>query len=358
MTLSKLMGMAEWKMVGAGERLCRVSLGRGRKPSLGVVLAAWDPGAASESLDLVLERLRGLKGVNWSMVVVANNSAVARTLPRNGDYRLLSGSNREAEFSAYEEGRQYLLGEAGPAPDAWVILNDRLPFYRADCLSGITPALLQFAASVPMAAGTVDFLPGHFPLRGRDFPCYIRSNYLLLSAAAIDRAGSLCAISADDYAGHVPVTYPGRDRPLSTWLGQHLGGFLLDFLTKPGSMESWSRAEPLTEASWPRLRMKALSIINEWWLSLRLIEAEVPLVPWRLARAMSGLTSSETFSQRLLGQYKVDPGFGGALEPNLQGRLSLTAAMLAGRAGAGAVGERFLASAARFSNEARAVEKG
>ena len=359
MTLSRLMGRAEWKMVGAGERLCRISLGRdaGRTPSLGVVLAAWDPGAASESVELVLERLRGLKGVKWSMVVVANNNAVERALPQNGEHRLMLGSNREAEFSAYEEGRQYLLAEAGPAPDAWVILNDRLPFYKADCLSGITPALLQFAASVPVAAGTVDFLPDYFQFRGRKFRCYIRSNYLLLSAVAIERAGSLCAISADEYAVHVPAAYPGGDKPLSAWLGWRLGGFLLDFLTKPGARESWTRAEPLTEASWPRLRMKALSIINEWLLSLRLIEAGVPLVPWRLARAMSGLTSSEAFSQRLLDQYKVDPGFGGAVEPNLQGRLSLTAAVLAGRAGAPAVGERFLASAARFSNEARAVEK-
>ena len=291
------------------------------------------------------------------MVVVANNNAVERALPLNGGYHLMMGSNREAEFSAYEEGRQCLLAAAGPAPDVWVILNDRLPFYKADCLAGITPALLQFAASVPVAAGTVDFLPDYFHLRGQTFHCYIRSNYLLLSAAAIDRARSLCAISADDYAVHVPVTYPGRDWPLSTWLGPQLGGFLLDFLTKPGGRVSWSRAEPLTETSWPRLRMKALSIINEWLLSVRLIEAEVPLVPWRLARAMSGLTSSEAFSQRLLGQYKVDPGFGGALEPNLQGRLSLTAAVLAGRAGAPAVGERFLASAARFSNEARAAEE-
>ena len=45
------------------------------------------------------------------------------------------------------------------------------------------------------------------------------------------------------------------------------------------------------------LRKKALSIVNEWLLSLRLIEAEVPVIPWRLARAMSGLNAKAPLSQ-------------------------------------------------------------
>ena len=137
----------------------------------------------------------------------------------NGEYRLVAGSNREAEFSAYEEGRQTLLAEAGAPPDVWVILNDRLPFYKADCLSGVTPALLQFASSVPIAAGTIDFLPHYFHLCGQKFRYYIRANYILVSAAAIDRAGSLCAVSADDYALEVPIAFPGQDWPLSAWIG-------------------------------------------------------------------------------------------------------------------------------------------
>ena len=85
-----------------------------------------------------------------------------------GEYRLVAGSNREAEFSAYEEGRQTLLEKGGAAPDVWIILNDRLPFYGPDCLWGVTPALLQFAKSVPIAAGTIDFLPRYFQLCGQE----------------------------------------------------------------------------------------------------------------------------------------------------------------------------------------------
>ena len=353
------MELAEWKAVGVGERLCRMTLGRenGTVPHLGIVLAAWDPAAAAESVDLVLGRFRRLSGVKCSIVVVANNDDVRRTLAQNGgEYSVIVGSNEEAEFSAYEEGRQRLVAGTGPAPDVWMILNDRLSFYGADCLWGVTPALVKFASAVPIAAGTIDFLPGYSELRGQELRYYIRSNYVLASADAISRIGSFCTVRAGEYASQVPVEPNGVDWPLSHWLGPDLGEFLRAFLTVPGK-KGWTRAEPVNPESWPRLRMKALSIVNEWLLSLRLIEAGVPLVPWRLARAMSRLSPAEAFSQKLLAEYTADPGFGGALEGSAPGRLELAAAVLAARAGATRTAERFLSSAARWSVAFRTSER-
>ena len=233
----------------------------------------------------------------------------------------------------------------------WLILNDRLPYYGADCLGAVTPASLAFATSTPIAAGTIDFLPQFLPLWDHRLKCYIRSNFIMVSAAAIDQIGPLCAVRADEYELRVPVAFPGPVWPLSDWLGPLPGEFLRQFLTGP---DGWTCAEPVTSESWPRLRMKALSIVNEWLLSLRLIDAQVPLVPWRLARAMSGLPASTAFSQRLVSQYTADPCFGGALEWSPKGRLELAAAVLAGRAGATELGTAFLSYAARSSAGARA----
>lgn len=356
--LLPLMRLAGWKAVGISERLCGVSPGHkpGKLLHLGVVLAAWDPTAAVRSVDLVRERLRSLRGVQWSMVVVANNDLVRQALAHaDGEYNVVIGSNREAEFSAYEEGRQSLNAGPEATPDVWMILNDRLPFYKQDCLWGATADLLQFASSVPIAIGAIDFLDRCLELRGQRFRCYIRSNYVLISGAALDRVGSLCAVSADEYALEVPAAFPGPDWPLSAWLGRDPGETLRAFLTVPGR-QGWTRAEPLSTTSWPRLRMKALSIVNEWLLSLKLIETGVPIVPWRLARAMSGLSPEERFSQLLLGQYRADPCFGGGLQGSASGRLKLAAAVLAGRAGATKTAGNFLASAAWSSAAARMVE--
>ena len=354
MRLSAFVGLAQWKAVGVGERLCRASLRRdgGGPTHLGIVLAAWDPVASAASVDLVRNRLCGMANVRTSMVVVANNDAAFAALsPADGEYEIMAGSNREAEFSAYEEGRQRLRSLAAPGPDVWLILNDRLPFYGADCLCAVTPASLAFAASTPIAAGTIDFLPHYLPVWDHRLKCYIRSNFIMLSAAAIDQIGPLCTVRADEYELRVPVSFPGPVWPLSDWLGPAPGDFLREFLTGP---EGWTRAEPVTTVSWPRLRMKALSIVNEWLLSLRLIDAHVPLVPWRLARAMSGLSTSKTFSQTLVSQYTADPCFGGALEWSPKGRLQLAAAVLAGRVGATELGSAFLSYAATSSAGARA----
>jgi hypothetical protein len=287
------------------------------------------------------------------MVVVANNDRVREKLPRTeGEYSVVAGSNEEAEFSAYEEGRQSLAAGTGGQPDVWMILNDRLPFYKADCLWGVTAPLLRFASAVPIAAGTIDFLPHGSQLRGRPFRCYIRSNYVIVSAAAVNRVGSICAVRAREYASQVPVALNGQDWPISSWLGADLAELLRAFLTVPGR-KAWTRAEPVTPVSWPRLRMKALSIVNEWLFSLRLIEADVPLVPWRLARAMSLLSPVEAFSHSLLGRYRADPGFGGRLEGSAPGRLQLAAAVLASRAGAARTADRFLSSAAKKSAATR-----
>ena len=209
-----------WKAVGIGERLCRNSFGRPSQsvPSLGIVLAAWDPAAATTSVNMVLERFENVKDVTWSMVVVANNDSVGTALTRaNGGYKVVSGSNREAEFSAYEEGRQALLAEAA-LPDAWLIINDRLPVYGAECLWGVTPEVLRFAGAVPLAAGTIDFLPHYYDLCGRPFRCYIRSNYVLLSNDALSRIGSLCAVRAEQYQMDVPLAFPGPGWSLPEWV--------------------------------------------------------------------------------------------------------------------------------------------
>ena len=352
------MTLAEWKVTAMAERLSGATLGHrpARVTHLGVVLVAWDPVAAVESADLVLERLRRLRGVKWSMVVVANSDEARHVLGNvDRDCKVVAGSNREAEFSAYEEGRQILTAEAGSTPDVWMILNDRLSFYKADCVWAATPALLQFASSVPIAVGTVDFLPRYFKLRGQKFRCYVRSNYVLVSSGALDRVGSLRTVTADEYALAVPFALGAEDWPLSGWLGRDLGEYVRDFLTVAGP-QGWTRAEPLTAASWPMLRKKALSIVNEWLLSLRLIEAEVPIIPWRLARAMSGLDAKAPFSNRLLNEYRGDPGFGGGLEGTPVGRIQLAAAVLAGRAGADKMADTFLSAAAGSSAAARAVE--
>ena len=70
-------------------------------------------------------------------------------------------------------------------------------------------------------------------------------------------------------------------------------------------------------------------------------------MPWRFARTMSHLDPAAPFLQQLLQQYRLNPGFGGALEHSPRGRLELAASVLTARGGATKIGEAFLSAAAR-----------
>jgi len=206
-----------------------------------------------------------LKGVTWSMVVVVNNDAVlAATTGQGGpEITVIAGSNDEAEFSAYEEGRQAIARQAGPGPDVWLIVNDRLPAYAVRQLRSINTDLLYLISKLEMAPGHIYPLVRPITVWQHRLSCFMSSYWVLLPAGALDRLGSLQSVTMQEYARHVPADFPGYWL-LSEWLGPELGDYIRAYLTEPGL---WSRSEPLNAISWPRLRSKALSIINEKLLS-------------------------------------------------------------------------------------------
>jgi hypothetical protein len=330
---------------------------RGDRPvSLGVVLAAWDPIHALRSVGLLQRHLKKLAGVTWSMVVVANNDAVLAELRRSGGggFAVIAGSNQEAEFSAYEEGRQALLRQVRPAPGVWLILNDRFPAYNrrhlwdTRQLSCLNAGLLHLASCVEMASGQVNPFATTIPLWQHRLSCFIGSYWVLVSAGALDRAGPLRSVTATEFGLHAPASFPGY-WPLSSWLGPELSGYIAAWLTGPGR---WQRAEPLTAVSWNRLRFKALSIVNEKLLSARLTESGVPLVPWRQARAISQLDPGSAFLQTLLQICRDHPDRCAGIALNPRASLLLAVAIIATRAGLATIGERLLLSALHLGDAA------
>ncbi len=343
----KQSSVLRWKAASLTEVACSFRLvpRRPRPLSLGVVLAAWDTIATARSIELLQSQLRKLKGVTWSMVVVANSDAVlAATTGQGGpDVTVIAGSNEEAEFSAYEEGRQAVARQAGPAPDVWLIVNDRLPAYALRQLRSINKDLLYLTSKLQMAPGHIYPLVRPITVWQHRFSCFMSSYWLLLPARALDGLGSLTSVTMEEYARHVPADFPGY-WPLSEWLGPELGDFIGAYLTEPGL---WSRSEPLNAASWPRLRFKALSIINEHLLSARLVELGLALMPWHQARAMSQLDPTTAFSQSLVQIYRDRPELGPGIEMTPHARACLAGAIMAARAKLAAPRDRLLTLATR-----------
>jgi hypothetical protein len=350
---------AAWKVAGLAERACSFSFNRKTKSplTLGVVLAAWDTAGTAASVKLLEDHLGRLPGVDLSMVAVANNGEVLADLRRGprgprgprGSFDVIAGSNAEAEFSAYEEGRAHIVegygaGADGPGPGVWVLVNDRLPAYDTGYLSALTPDLLRFVGSSAVASGRFDSRPRPVGLLGHELYWWIRSNFVLVSSEAMKRIGSPRSLGLAEYEVHVPSAFPGSSWPLSTWPGGDAGELLRVWLTRPGG---WSKAGPLDEQSWPRLRLKAMAVLNEWLLTARLFENGTAVVPWRQLRVMSHVNPGLPFGGHLLQMYQGSPRFGLGVDLTSTGRVQLAAAVLASRAGAPGTAEKLLSTAGR-----------
>ena len=345
-----LLRLAQWKAAGLAERACSLGVVPRARATvhLGVVLAGWDPGRTAVSLEILNRRLSNLDSATWTLVVVANNQRVRDYLrgSLSAQMRMVKGSNDEGEFSAYEEGSQALIADAPTSPAAWIIANDRLPAYGTRYVDAVSPGLLRFTATNAVASGHVDDESRGVPLWGYRLSSYIRSNWLFISAEALARLGPLRSVTVAECDRHVPLDFPGERWPFSEWLGEAMGEWLRAWLVEPGY---WTRAAPLTPASWPLLRSKALAMVNEQLLSARLVRAGVPLVPWHQARLLARLPPEGRFAQQLLQLYKDHLDFGFGAEENPLARLQLAGGVFAARAGLWLAGTRLLAAARRSS---------
>ena len=348
-SLTWLRRQVKWKVSGLETRAARLSerasalapASPGRPLHVGVVLAGWDPAHTQSSLGLLEARARQLcrRGVKWSVVAVANDEAVFSELTnraRSG-VTLVRGSNHEGEFSAYDEGYQVLLEDAGRDVDILIVANDRLARFPRPLLA-LNEGALRIVSQNPVACGTVHVIvspqPGqsHRPacahLWGYELSSYIRSNWVVIGGDTLARVGTLRSVTADAFGQHAPDHLQDGLWPLSPWLGDEVASWLRDWLTVEGN---WWKAQPLTEASWPTLRFKALAMLNEQLLSARLVRAGVGLLPWAQAQALSALAPRELFVQRALQAYAHDPDFGRLLESSPAARIQLSAAVMAER---------------------------
>jgi hypothetical protein len=359
---SALGAQVRWKATAGLERLSAASLGKAPAGvHLGVVLAGWDPDRTVASVEALRDHLSLLAVNDYSMVVVANHPSVAARVQGmlNDGIQLITGSNEEGEFSAYDEGRRHLTAQADPAPDVWAIANDRLPAYGTRYVRAVDTCLLRLMAAAPIVSGHMDAASaqGRGPSGGEladrhairiklwdhVLSCYLRSNWLLVSNSALQRVGGFTSVTSAEYGQHVPLEFPGA-WPLADWLGQEMAEWLRIWLTEPGN---WERAEPLTARSWPVLRQKALAVVNEHLLSARLAEARIPLLPWRQAWVLSHLDPRGELAAMVLRGYGNCVGLGKALQDSPRARSQLAAAVIAARLGLGGTAVRAWRAASR-----------
>lgn len=246
-------------------------------PRVGIVFAAWDPAASRASLDRIVRMLGPVSEV--TSVAVGNAAPAIEAVTDLADL-VVAGSNEDAEFSAYDEGLRILHADRRSL-DVLLLANDRAFSYPLDMRESGTARLLDNVRRHQLAVGHVDALPRPMEVLGRRVHAYLRSNLVLLPFASVRPGLALTSLAAARFDDLVPVAYPGDCR-LDGLGSPDYADFLRGWLTGTRDQDAWYRARPADAASWPELRLKAKSIVNEHLLSVRLEDAGLELVPFGL----------------------------------------------------------------------------
>jgi hypothetical protein len=241
--------------------------------------------------------------------------------------QVVQGSNRDGEFSGYDEGVRFLRDQS--PPDLWLLANDRLLAYDDGYLPLLRPATQRLVVEERLLLGRVDRLPVRCTVGGLAVPTYARSNYLMVDDASLQAIGKVTSVDTAGWATRVPEAHraglealAGEDLP-----GEYLA-FMADWLTGSGSgvHGRWYRAGDADSTSWPRLRLKLQAIVNEHLLSGRLRQAGATVMGTRQAQVLAGTRAHSAVRRRQVGLWRDDPttAWRSQDDRDLQLRLTLT----------------------------------
>jgi hypothetical protein len=225
---------------------------------------------------------RRLPSVRHDLVVVENDAAAPA---QEAGLEVVRGSNRRWEFSAWDEGllavgslaREYELVHL--ATSAFLTLYTRY-------LERFDERMLRLVAARRAAVGHIDCYGEPVELLGRRSQAWIRSSFLFVPPAELERLGSLVGVAdpAPFFSGD-PRRPFREDAPLSSTYRK----LLLDWLTGPGTGQgvTWHSRFELTAETLPYFEQKVLAILNEHLLSIRLREQGCATVDatWLATRA-------------------------------------------------------------------------
>jgi hypothetical protein len=276
-------------------------------PSLGVVFVGWDEERAGGELAELMQHLAGLRGVDPVVVAVANRAA-ARPSLETVTNTVITGDNHVREFTGWQRGIDELRDTAG-SPNVWLLANDRFRAYGEPYLPHLTVGALATVHAAGGLAGRIDGYPVPVSSFGVQLDWWVATCFLLIADRALSAVGGAVQLQPDQLELCWPEA-PDDPLPEGGPMSAEHAELLLAWLTtdRPTILDArWYAAEPLGPDSWPRLRAKSLSIVNEQLLSGRAASLGHPLMPLGLARHLGAIGLNTRPGRRALHALRARP---------------------------------------------------
>jgi hypothetical protein len=217
-------------------------------------------------------------------IVVVENAAGAALAPEPG-VELVPGSDRDWEFSAWDEGLAHVGGRACDYDFVHLATAAFRTLY-VRYLDRFDARMLGMAVGRRAAVGHVDCYGEPITILGRRSQSWLRTSFVFIPPAELAALGTVVSIRdpAAFFSGD-PAAPFRADAPISSEYRR----LILDWLTGPGTGQgtTWHSRFELTAETLPFFEGKARAILNEHMLAVRLREQGCATVDatWLATRA-------------------------------------------------------------------------
>lgn len=221
----------------------------------------------------IIDCLEGM-GMYCIGVMVGNFTGKVRPREKHKHWFMIRGSNHMAEFSAYQEGLNFLLSMGKLKKDCKVVfVNDTIAAHRS--FRNGSPDLIATHIAAP-SSGITGFVESggykNFSVGNIALTQWVSSFFLSISINDLAKLGfqvfdpivqNLFTVS-DDKIEFSPVISLALQQHIQTWL------------TSPGR---WYGAKPLTKWNRYALRLKVSCILLEKILTAKCVASEIVINP-------------------------------------------------------------------------------
>ncbi|MBV9358518.1 MAG: hypothetical protein JO023_23655 [Chloroflexi bacterium] len=209
-----------------------------------------------------------LPGVERQLIVIDNSLAEDYERPLGRGRVLIGGSNAQWEFSAWARGIEY-LGRAIEDYDLVLLGTSAFKSSDSDYLALLNEEMLAFMRDRAVAMGRINHYPDPIVVLGGASQGWIRSSFILLAPRELERLGSVISVwdGSRFFSGNAARPFL-VDAPLSA----NYQDYILAWLTGDGLWDGliWHSRFRLTDETLGLFEAKALAILNEHLLSMRL----------------------------------------------------------------------------------------
>lgn len=255
-----------------------------------------------------------LQGISPSCdIIIVCNSELP--LSHDGSFKLVKGTNTNAEFSGWDEGLHFVrnnLPNSVLLGSVFVFANDTFCHHRpwgSNVRSHYVQKLQDWCKSSPNTAfGFIDSSPVPLLVSNIKISSWMSTFFFGLRYETLASLGWQLSPSSLELSELLPAKGISITEFFGTQLDPSIRNHLVSWLfgTK---RPCWSKAEPLTVDSLPKLKLKSSAILSEKILSTRLKVLKTSFYPVNYWRYVKGrLVHSFLYTIRLVADFLRLPG--------------------------------------------------